>query len=98
MLRLRMEYTRSLLGSKGISWVLPSSLSMPKGRADSGTAGAVRGASRRKVEVCGGVVCGDVWCVEVCGVWRCVVCGGVWCVEMCGVWRCDDTKECIWPY
>ena len=38
-----------------------------------------------------GVVCGEVWCVERCGVWRerCGLCGEVWCVcgESCGVWR-----------
>jgi hypothetical protein len=64
----------------------------------AGVCGAVEGCGLfvdclwRSVEVCGGV-----WCVAVCGGWKCVECvevyGGVW-----SVWRCRRVPVCggVW--
>ncbi len=32
--------------------------------------------------------CGNVWHVEMFGMWKCLACGNVWHVEMFGMWKC----------
>ena len=39
--------------------------------------------------------CGDLWSVEICGVWRSesVECGDLRSVEICGVWRSEECED-----
>jgi len=32
------------------------------------------------------LACGNVWHVEMFGMWKCLACGNVWHVEMFGMW------------